>query len=50
MNIDEMKNLEDELELKPSDEVLDSSGEILDNTSLIEVDESKDDFRIMKWG
>ena len=45
MNIDEMKNLEDELELKPSDEVLDSSGEILDNTSLIEVDESKDDFQ-----
>lgn len=40
-----MKNLEDELELKPSDEVLDSSGEILDNTSLIEVDEPKDDFQ-----
>lgn len=45
MNIDEMKNLEDELELKPSDEVLDSSGKILDNTSLIEVDEPKDDFQ-----
>lgn len=45
MNIDEMKNLEDELELKPADEVLDSSGEILDNTSLIEVDEPKDDFQ-----
>lgn len=45
MNIDEMKNLEDELELKPADEVLDSTGKILDNTSLIEVDEPKDDFQ-----
>lgn len=45
MNIDEMKNLEDELELKPADEVLDSSGDVLDNTSLIEVDEPKDVFQ-----
>ena len=44
MNLDEMKNLEDELDLKPAEE-LDSCGiAAQDNTSLIEL-ENKDDFQ-----
>ena len=44
MNLDEMKNLEDELDLKPAEE-LDSCGIApQDNTSLIEL-ENKDDFQ-----
>jgi len=46
MNLNEMKNLEDELELKSFEEDSDSCGEVISNdTSLIEVEDATDTFQ-----